>query len=263
MCGIVVSCALGEGACPSATVSRKTLAGNLEAALQVIKHRGPDGFGVWVSEDGAVGLGHCRLAINDLSETGLQPMHNNGLHAVVNGEIYEYERLRGEFAAGGYQFSSTSDSELVIAAYHIHSAPGMFQVLRGEFAFVLYDELRGKVIAGRDRYGIKPLFWTTVKDRLLFASEAKAFLPMGWEPEWDIHAITDCGWMCDDRTIFKNVQKLRAGQWMEVDGDGVQIHRYWDIEYPDKAGFMTSHICLTLDTDHMDRTAASGVQGRQ
>lgn len=161
-------------------------------------------------------------------------MHYNGVHAVVNGEIYDYGNLRQEFGGAGFKFSSTSDSELVIAAYRIHGVPGMFRKLRGEFAFVLYDEANAKVIAGRDRYGIKPLVWTTVGDRVIFASEAKAFLPLGWQPEWDVHAITDCGWMCDNRTIFKGVQKLLPGHWAEVDKSGLQIHRYWDLEYPDK-----------------------------
>ncbi|KAJ3495507.1 hypothetical protein NLG97_g3344 [Lecanicillium saksenae] len=202
MCGIVASCAF-HPTTSNGTSHTVIQAKDLEAAVEKINYRGPDGSGVWVSSDGSVGLGHCRLAINDLSDAGLQPMHNGSVHAIVNGEIYDYDNLREECTKSGYQFSSTSDSELVIAAYKLHGVPGMFPMLRGEFAFVLYDETNRKLIAARDRYGIKPLFWTTVGDRILLASESKAFLPLGWQPEWDVHSITACGWMSDERTLFK------------------------------------------------------------
>ncbi|KID97056.1 asparagine synthetase, partial [Metarhizium majus ARSEF 297] len=205
-----------------------------------IQHRGPDGSGVWISKNGHVGLAHCRLSINDLSTNGSQPLHSDDgeIHAVVNGEIYDHDRLRRECGDKyGYRFSSDSDSELVIALYKIYGCPGLFQHLRGEFAFVLYDDREGfkRTIAGRDRFGIKPLLWTTVFEKVVFASEAKAFMAMGWEPEWDVRGISDCGWLVDDRTIFKGVKKLMPGHWMEVtDKHGVQIKKYWDAEYPDK-----------------------------
>lgn len=252
MCGILVSCVLplhlaqrdshngtANGRLDADT-SRKELAARLQSGIDMIQNRGPDGSGVWTSRDGRVGLAHCRLAINDLSPRGSQPLHSvdGKMHAVVNGELYENERLREVCAAEhGFEFVGSSDSELVVALYSIYGAPAMFEHLRGEFAFVLLDEREGsrRVMAGRDRFGIKPLLWTVVGDRLLLAPEAKAFLPMGWKPEWDVGGIAGCGWMLDERTVFKGVNKVMPGCWMEMtDERGVEMHRYWDADYPDK-----------------------------
>jgi asparagine synthase (glutamine-hydrolysing) len=229
------------------TSDNKSLAVQLQASIDSINHRGPDESGVWISADGRVGLGHCRLSINDLSPSGHQPLHSDcgELHAVVNGEIYDHDRLRAECTSKhGYIFGGESDSELVIALYKIYGAPALFEHLRGEFAFVLYDGREGcrRVIAGRDRFGIKPLVWTIVKSRLLLAAEAKAFLPLGWQPEWDVGAVVDSGWMMDDRTLFKGVHKLLPGCWMEVTDDrGIEKHRYWDAEYEDKVRRVALH----------------------
>lgn len=252
MCGILASCTCPRVQKDKATngrtngSTRDALAQRLQNGIDVIKHRGPDGSGIWISQNGNVGLAHCRLSINDLSPSGSQPLHSDDgeIHAVVNGEIYNHDCLRELCATRyGYRFSSESDSELVIALYKIHGASGLFEHLRGEFAFVLFDDRDGfrRTIAGRDRFGIKPLVWAVVGDQVLFASEAKAFLPMGWEPEWDVRGISDCGWLVDDRTIFKGVKKLMPGHWMEVtEARGVEIHRYWDAEYPDKVQFIHS-----------------------
>ncbi|KLJ12401.1 asparagine synthase (glutamine-hydrolyzing) [Blastomyces silverae] len=245
MCGITASIALSLGQVRGGThdsteaARDEPLAYKLQASLEKIKHRGPDGSGVWVSPDGSVGLGHCRLAINDLSPSGSQPLSSDDgqIHAVVNGEIYDYDRLRGICAVvHGYKFHGESDSELVLALYKIYGCPEFFKHLRGEFAFILYDSRDGceRVIAGRDRFGIKPLFWTTVGDRVLLAAESKAFLPLGWKPEWDVGAIVERGWMVDDRTQFKGVKKVQPGQWLEISKKGLELHRYWDSDYEDK-----------------------------
>jgi asparagine synthase (glutamine-hydrolysing) len=220
----------------------KKLAADLKASVDLITHRGPDDSGIWISANEQVGLAHCRLSINDLSSAGRQPLHNsdNQIHAVVNGEIYDYDRLRHECATvHNYPFQSDSDSELVLALYKIHGAPDFLTHLRGEFAFVLYDNREGvqRVIAARDRYGIKPLVYTRVGSKLLIASEAKAFLPLGWKPRWDVRAIADAGWMFDDRTLFRGVRKVLPGHYLDITGqDGVQQVKYWDAEYEDKVG---------------------------
>ena len=220
----------------------KKLAADLKASVDLIAHRGPDDSGIWISANEQVGLAHCRLSINDLSSAGRQPLHNsdNQIHAIVNGEIYDYDRLRYECATvHNYQFQSDSDSELVLALYKIHGAPDFLTHLRGEFAFVLYDNREGvqRVIAARDRYGIKPLVYTRAESKLLIASEAKAFLPLGWEPRWDVRAIADAGWMFDDRTLFRGVRKVLPGHYLDItEQDGVQQVKYWDAEYEDKVG---------------------------
>lgn len=212
----------------------------LKEAIESIKHRGPDGSGVWLSSDAKVGLAHCRLSIIDPSPSGAQPLHSDDglIHAVVNGEIYDHDRLRDVCSTEyGYNFSSQSDSELVIALYKVYGAPQFLEHLRGEFAFVLHDERPDtkRVIGARDRFGIKPLFWTDLNGKVVFASEAKAFLPLGWAPEWDVDAIAGMDWMINDRTVFKNVRKVLPGHWFELTEErGLEMHQYWDAEYPDK-----------------------------
>ena len=218
----------------------ETLITQLQASIDILNHHGPDESGIWISPDASIGLGHRLLSINDLSPSGSQPLTSDDgqIHAVVNGEIYDHDRLRHVCAAEhGYTFHGESDSELVVALYKIHGAPAFFEHLPGEFAFVLYDSREGskRLIAGRDTFGIKPLVWIIVDGRLLMAAEAKAFLPMEWKPEWDVSAIVDGGWIMDDRALFKGVTKLLLGHWMEVTEErGIETCKYWDAEYEDK-----------------------------
>lgn len=209
----------------------------LEQSLDKMRHRGPDGSNIWLNNDSSVGLGHCRLSINDLGPAGMQPLHHDRIHAVVNGEIYDYDKLRRECEGAGYKFSSRSDSELVLALYKIHGCPGLFSHLRGEFAFVIFDEEGGRVIAARDRYGIKPMFWALLDGRLCFATEAKGLLPLGWAPEWDVQAIAEAGWMVDDRTVFHGVRKLEPGQYIEMTGRSVHFGQFWDMDFGDKVNW--------------------------
>ncbi|KAL8785260.1 MAG: hypothetical protein Q9213_003464 [Squamulea squamosa] len=219
----------------------KGLAADLQASLNLITHRGPDDTGIWISANEQVGLAHCRLSINDLSSAGRQPLHSsdNRIHAVVNGEIYDYDRLRHECETlHNYPFQSDSDSELVLALYNVYGAPDFLTHLRGEFAFVLHDARQGaqRIIAARDRYGIKPLVYTRLGSKLLLASEAKAFLPLGWKPRWDVRAIADAGWMFDDRTLFRGVRKLLPGHYLDItEQGGLRQVKYWDAEYEDKS----------------------------
>lgn len=143
-------------------------------------------------------------------EEGNQPFHtpDDTIHCVVNGEIYDHDRIREELIQEfGYKFKGHSDSEVVLALYK-HYGLSFLSHLRGEFALCIYDEEQELFIAARDRYGIKPLFWTVVDGRLLVASEMKAFLPLGWKPEWDVRSLFDAGWVIDARTTFKGVQKV-------------------------------------------------------
>jgi asparagine synthase (glutamine-hydrolysing) len=184
-----------------------------------------------------------RLSINDLSSDGAQPFHSpdRTIHAVVNGEFYDYDRIRKEIEdTTDYVFRSKSDSEIVIALY-MHHGLNFVNHLRGEFSVVLFDENEQHLIALRDRFGIKPLFWTIQEDpetrerRLLIAAEMKAFLPIGWQPVWDVRSLIDAGWNHDERTIFKGVKKVRPGHYMLCTGVGnIEQRQYWDAEYPDK-----------------------------
>jgi asparagine synthase (glutamine-hydrolysing) len=182
-------------------------------------------------------LGHVRLSINDLSPDGAQPFHDstNRVHAVVNGELYDHDRIRSELQQQtSYIFKGRSDCEIVIALY-LHHGLSFLSHLRGEFALCLCDERNQIFIAARDRYGIKPLFWTQVGGRLLVAAEAKAFLPFGWRPEWDVRSLREGGWNFDSRTLFKGVRKVKPGHYVIWRKDGEREEMpYWDIEFPDK-----------------------------
>lgn len=171
-------------------------------------------------------LGHCRLSINDLSLDGAQPLHSHDgkIHAVVNGEIYDYAKIRSELEQANYAFSGHSDSELVVALYQIHG-PSFVTKLRGEFSFCLFDSDKDYFIAARDRYGIKPLFWTLAAggDRLLISSEAKGFLPLGWQPTWDVRSIREGGWNHDSRTLFAGVEKVWFPQFGRLETLGLGL----------------------------------------
>ena len=159
-------------------------------------------------------LGHVRLAINDLSPDGAQPFHDpdGTVHAVVNGELYDYDSIRKELEEKtNYQFKGRSDCEIVIALYKYYGL-SFLSKLRGEFALCLYDSRTQFFIAARASYGIKPLFWTIVEGRLLIFAEAKGFLPLGWKPEWDVKSLLDAGWNHDERTLFQGVQKVCSRQ---------------------------------------------------
>ncbi|KAL5409750.1 hypothetical protein PMIN04_010913 [Paraphaeosphaeria minitans] len=239
MCGIscIVALANAQKHTSGPLDNPKTWPQQLDESLELIKHRGPDSRGQWISSDSKVALGHVRLAINDLSPDGAQPFHDedNSVHAVVNGELYDYDALRASLLEKtGYHFKGHSDSELVIALYKYYGLSFLSHV-RGEFALCIYDSRTQTFVAARDRYGIKPLFYTFVDNKMLIAAEAKAFLPLGWEPEWDVASLKEAGWNHDTRTIFKGVRKVRPGHYMLCQSfDSIESRPYWDIEYPHK-----------------------------
>ena len=149
------------------------------ARIDRVAHRGPDGSGwrEFASAAGPVALGHRRLAIIDLSEAGLQPMADASgrYHLVFNGEIYNYLELRDELRAKGHQFSSDTDSEVLLAAYR-EWGEGCLQRFLGMFAFLIWDERDQILFAARDRFGIKPLYVAVNQRGIAFASEIKQLL---------------------------------------------------------------------------------------
>ncbi|CAK4402283.1 unnamed protein product [Aphanomyces euteiches] len=231
MCGIV---AYFDSTTSVATASSaSTPPPDLGPALDLIHHRGPDGQGVWTAP--GVGLGHARLSIMDVQH-GAQPMHDetNSIHAVVNGEFYDFEAIRADLESQGHVFKTRSDSEILIHLYKEHGL-NCFDYLQGEFAFVLYDSIRQRLIVCRDRYGVKPLFYTVVNNRLMVASEAKTFLAMGWKPEWDVASIADNGIFSDTRTLFRGVNKVRPASCLTVTTTGtITTAIYFEPDYPDK-----------------------------
>jgi asparagine synthase (glutamine-hydrolysing) len=151
----------------------------IENVFDVLHHRGPDGRGLFFDSSAKVTIAHTRLAVIDLV-TGAQPLENEDETIILaaNGEIYEFERIRGELEARGCRFRTGSDSEVIIHLYREFGL-GCFDQLRGEFAFLLYDRAKRLFIAARDRFGIKPLYFSRVKDGFVFGSEMKALFASG------------------------------------------------------------------------------------
>lgn len=150
-----------------------------------------------------------RLSIIDLSSSGNQPFHDQSdrIHAVVNGELYDHEYYRSKLA-DEFQFVGGSDCEIVIALYK-HYGLNFLRHLRGEFAFVLWDEDSQLLLAARDRYGIKSLYYTIVGGKLLVATEIKCFMAFGLQLEWHVPILRDQSWRVGSQTFFKGVHQVR------------------------------------------------------
>ncbi len=224
MCGIAGIIDLSGAPVPN-------LARRLEMMNDLQKHRGPDGQAIWTHPHGHIGFAHRRLSIIDLS-TGDQPMCDPGDNWVTyNGEIYNYIELRGEL--GEDAFRTTSDTEVILHAYRKWGAdcPNHF---RGMFAFGLWDEAKGRLFITRDRFGIKPLYYTVVDGVFYFASEPKALLPFLPEVRTNIDAFRDYltfQFCLDGKTLFDGVQELLPGHWLEVKDGDVKVRRYWEVYF--------------------------------
>jgi len=210
-------------------------AGPLEAMRDAIRHRGPDGAGLWLSDNCAVGLAHRRLSILDLSTVANQPMANEDGRVVVvfNGEIYNHLALRQLLVAAGHRFvTDHSDTEVLVHGFEQWGIEGLLERLDGMFAFALWDAAGGRLHLVRDRVGIKPLYFTRIGGALAFASEIKALLahpglrrevcgPALWHT---LSFLTPPAPL----TLFEGVFKLPAGHRLEVTADGrLKAVRWW------------------------------------
>ena len=203
-----------------------------DAALKLLEHRGPDGTGTWTSRDGRWTLGHTRLSIIGL-RNGSQPMTSldGAVHVVVNGEFYGYRQLREGLRARGSRFSTDSDSEIAVHLYQERGMQAATQ-LRGEFAVIIADERLQEMIAIRDRFGVKPLYYAVVNGDVFFASEIKALLALGVSAAWDLEGATGGTGRSHEKTEFAGISTVPPGCYaIARDGD-VRIYPYWDWEIP-------------------------------
>ena len=211
-------------------------AGLLTAMRDALAHRGPDGEGLWLSEDGLVGLGHRRLAIVDLTEGGRQPMASQDGRLLINfnGEIYNHHELRDELRGLGWTFQSASDTEVLLAAY-VHWGEAALSRLTGQFAFVIYDRAARTLFAARDRAGEKPFFYRHADHGLVFGSELKALLvhpdmPREADPEALDHYLA-YGYVPRGLCLLKSYAKLPAGHKLRYDleSDRLEVEPYWTL----------------------------------
>ena len=226
MCGICGILSLS----PDAPISESQLILMRDA----MKHRGPDDAGLYMSEDGKIGLGHRRLSIIDLSKRGKQPMPNEDktIWLAFNGEVYNYRSLQERLREGGHTFRSRTDAETIV---HLYEEQGIdcVQCLRGMFAFALWDCKLRKLFLVRDRVGIKPLFYSAVANRFIFASEIQSIFKTDLvQKEINDQGVYDFLTILTvpaPETMFKNIYKLKAGTILEIDVSGaIKQYCYWD-----------------------------------
>ncbi|MFN5173578.1 MAG: asparagine synthase (glutamine-hydrolyzing) [Holosporaceae bacterium] len=208
---------------------------HLEKMLDIQHHRGPDGRGLWLNDSQRLGLCHNRLAILDLSDNGRQPMHSaDGRYTIVfNGEIYNYRDVRQSLAQLGANFSTQTDTEVLIAAYQ-QWGDAMLDKLRGMFALAIYDSETKTLFCARDRVGKKPFVYAQTHAAFIFASEIPAVKQVpGVDDGYDHAAIAgmllhNLRHIPDPHTAYRGIKRLRPGHAMIVqDGQVQRIWRYW------------------------------------
>lgn len=213
---------------------RKDKRSLLAAMNHAQKHRGPDDEGIFA--EGAAGLGHVRLSILDLSSAGHCPMRRGSLTITYNGEVYNYLELRQELVQKGYTFSTDTDTEVVLAAYDYWKETCLSH-FNGMFAFAIYDSRDNSLFLARDRYGVKPLYYTKMPGYFLFASEIKSLLTdQNIErrangrviPDYLVNGFVDC----TDETFFEGIRKLPASSYLHLSPDGSQTGgKYYEVPY--------------------------------
>lgn len=239
----------------------------IERMKSVLAHRGPDGVGTYCDPDRLIMLGHARLRIIDLSERATQPMANETgeVWVAYNGEIYNFLELRRHLKQQGHQFRSDSDTEVLV---HLYEEKGerMLEDINGMFAFALWDRKRRSLLLARDRLGVKPLVYTQLGDKLLFASELKALLQHPEVPrEIDLQALflyLTFNYIPAPYTIFKGIYKLEPAHYLlaEIGPDGklkLEVKRYWDLQSSLKAAPISHEEALVGLREHLEDAVRS------
>jgi len=230
MCGICGTLDLQGGS---------TGPGLLQGMANRLRHRGPDEVGFYT--DRQTGLGHTRLSIIDLAG-GHQPMstEDRSLWITFNGEIFNYVELREELIQKGHRFATRSDTEVILHLYQEHGEQCV-ERLNGQWAFAIWDAARQKLFLSRDRFGVRPLFYTQTGSRFLFASEIKALLACrDVAAELDLEALDQIFtfWVTlPPRTAFRDIWQLPPGHSLVVEDGRVRTRPYWRLEY--EAGSQT------------------------
>ncbi len=207
----------------------------LDRMMSVMRHRGPDDEGVYVSRN--VALGHRRLSIIDLNN-GKQPVSNEDetIRVVFNGEIYNYLALREDLVGRGHIFRTKTDTEVLVHAYEEYGVD-FLQKLRGMFAFAIWDEKERRLLAARDRVGIKPLYYRASGGDLSFASELKALIEdpaVAAELNYPlVDRFLTYLYLPGDETLIKGIHKLPPGHFLLWKDGNISINEYWDLDFPE------------------------------
>lgn len=223
MCGIAGYCRPPDSTGPTPNLKRMT---------RLLSHRGPDGEEYY--EAPGVGLGHRRLSIIDLTETGRQPMANEdgSVRVTYNGEIYNFGELRGELEKRGHIFASRSDTEVLVHGYE-EWGENLPLRLRGMFAFAIRDEKKKLLFLARDHFGIKPLYYSFTGNDFVFASEIKSILSHKDTKEPDFAALDQYLsflYVPEPRTIYKSIKALPPAHSLTFADNRISIRRYWSFD---------------------------------
>jgi asparagine synthase (glutamine-hydrolysing) len=208
----------------------------LEAMQSALRHRGPDDAGTWRSPAGEALFAHNRLSIIDLTAAGHQPMSSDDgrLTIVYNGEIYNHAALRERLATAGAAFRTRSDTEVILRAYEAHGT-ACLPMLRGMFAFAIWDARDRTCLLARDPFGIKPLYYHAAGERLAFASEVRALVRSGLVPA-DLDADGVLGYLRfgavrEPATLLAAVRAVEPGQWLRWREGTLESGKYWSLVF--------------------------------
>ncbi len=238
----------------------------------IMHHRGPDGFGYEIIDDTGVGFSHARLTIIDLNEArGKQPFlsDDSNLMMVHNGEFYDFKRIRADLTARGARFRSKSDSEIVLHLFEREGLEETLKHLRGEFAFALYEKSEDALYLVRDRFGIKPLYYTETDEGVVFGSELKVIfahpsVKREFSSEGLYHQLIQV--MVPGSTAFEGVKQVAPGHVVKVQRrDGkleLSEHKYWDVDFPQEHEYPGDEVDEQVYIDGVRKHLLEAVQHR-
>lgn len=238
----------------------------IDRMKEKLQKRGPDSDGSYI--DGAMALGHQRLAIIDLSNKAAQPMIDSqaGVSLVFNGTIYNYPELRKELQALGHHFTSTGDTEVILRAY-IQWGENCVTRLQGMFAIAIWDSKKQSLLMARDRSGIKPLYFSQTLQRLLFASNTQALIHADDDIDTSVdakalhHLFSLHGVVPAPRTVVKGIRKVKPAHYMLIDNKGrVEEKRYWTLVAKRPESKMTEQDWITATHDELRRAVEKRVK---
>lgn len=239
MCGLSAVLLNTPDSVPEALLRERGL-----AMAGMLRHRGPDGIGCWTAP--GLALGHTRLAIIDPTAASDQPMHDGSgtVHVVFNGAIYNFRELRAELVAAGYRFRSRGDTEVIVNGYRAWGTE-VFKRLIGMFSIVIWDSAHERLVAARDRFGEKPLYYTARPEGMVFASEIKSIL--AWpgvprRPNLDaLHDFLSFSYVLGDDTAFAGIKSLPPAHVMVCQrGKPPSLERYWRLPSPGDAPVLSA-----------------------
>ena len=238
----------------------------------IMHHRGPDGYGYHIQPEQGIGFSHARLSIIDLNEErAKQPFlsADERLMLTHNGEFYDFKRIRADLTARGARFRTKSDSEIVLHLFERYGLEATLKELRGEFAFGLYDKDEDALYLVRDRFGIKPLYWTETDEGVVFGSELKVLfahpqVKRAFSAEGLYHQLIQV--MVPGSTAFEGVHQVQPGQVVKIKRNNGTLNidtlKYWDVDFPNEHDYPGDEVDETEYVEGVREKLLEAVQHR-